>query len=146
MTNEKAKELSVILKAYSEGKSIQYRIFSHDHEWTDWEDFTDYMVFAEMTTDTCPVQFRIKPVEEYVQFETAKEFLDAQKEHGPYLIPDKSDKYVLPTQINQDGLGYVQEYNQMGWYNVFRFYKWQDGTPCGKLAIAKCETDNDKDI
>lgn len=126
MTIEEALQLSEVMKAYSEGKTIQVKSEGRD-PWVD-------VSWTLQTVNTGRYKYRIKPEEPKPRpYANAKEFLDAQKEHGPYLIPDKSDKYVLPTQINQDGLGYVQEYNQMGWYNVFRFYKWQDGTPCGIL-------------
>lgn len=136
MTTEKSKHLSEVLKAYSEGKTIEYRVWNPYGVWCEWTEWSGSSAFNQATNDGQPIEYRIKPEPALRPYANAQEFLKASKEHGPYLIPEKSNTYVLPSKISQGGLGYVQEYNQMCWAQVFKFYKWQDGTPCG---IEECE-------
>lgn len=122
MTKEEAKHLSEILKAYSEGRIIQIHLPSDK-----WED-TPYPAF-----DRHPLNYRIKPEPKYRPYNSAEEFLNAQKEHGPHILYDKFGYNVI-TQINQDSIwiNLYQSHQKISFSKLVN-YKWQDGTPCGVL-------------
>ena len=83
--------------------------------------------------------YRVKPKTRYVPFETAEEFLVAQREHG------YDNGYSVSNGYN-DYCAYVSAFNyvilnkrsyddavSMSFENLLKKnYKFSDGTPCGK--------------
>lgn len=114
ITRENAKELLPIIKAYSEGKKIQYLNCSED--WVDRE---------ILSFDTEPHRYRIKPELKYRPFKSVEECWEEMQKHQPFgwvKIKDKlaSNKYNvldLPTYADFD----------------YRFdnYIFADGAPYG---------------
>lgn len=79
----------------------------------------------------------IKPeLPKYVPYGSAEEFLEAQKEHGPYLYRSETKlAYYMPTMIDNNGIYIhtVYYYNYCSYNDLVNKFCWQDGTPCGKL-------------
>lgn len=127
MTKEEAKHLSEVLKAYSEGKTIERHVYSYEEgeEWQKVDDLTLYIIHH--------YPLRIKPEPKYRPYRNAEEFLNAQKEHGPYIILTDNSSKGIPTKIRDTGIEFgpsevIHTYNKLLGYN-----KWQDGTSCGIL-------------
>ena len=123
MTREEVKHLSDVLKAYSEGKDIQVK------KPNGWVTIVELKDDATMLLN--PEDYRIKPEPKYIPYANAKEFLKAQKEHGPHILYDKFG-YNIITQIEQDSIWINpnQLHQKISFSNLIN-YKWQDGTPCG---------------
>ena len=111
MTREKAKLLSPIIKAYGEGKIIQY--LSDDCIWEDRE----YLNF-----DSEPHKYRIKPKIKYRPFKNADECLEEIQKHQPigWIKNDKGAYFSLSFIDNTTDLEYQ-----------FNRYKFVDGEPFG---------------
>ena len=125
---EYAKYLSEVLKAYSEGKTIQYEYFDKISKSYKWQDLTE---FNKMNFSYG--KYRIKQDPKYRAYKNAEEFLKAQKEHGPYYIQiDLKDEsyYMLPGNVTNTSF---ITYNgcQCPYMEFVLKYVWQDGTPCG---------------
>ena len=106
ITREKAKELLPILKAYSEGKKIQ---FFDDEKWVDRE---------ILSFDSEFHRYRIKPEPKYRPFKDAEECFNEMGKHQPFgyikykdrnsyfpiSFGDNSDfDYLLENRIFADG-------------------------------------------
>ena len=107
MTREKAKELLPIIKAYSEGKKIQ---FFNGVEWVDKEEILFF--------DSEPHKYRIKQEPKYRPFKDAEECFNEMGKHQPFgyikykdrnsyfpiSFGDNSDfDYLLENRIFADG-------------------------------------------
>ena len=125
MTKQEAKHLSEILKAYSEGKTIQFALKGRN----DWD---DYYVLNEdvVTLNTVDFDYRIKPEPKYRPYKNAKEFLMAQKEHGPYLQRMRNAVFRIPTLIGDESIEF-QDGCADAYEDLIESGKWQDSTPCG---------------
>ena len=110
ITRENAKELLPIIKAYSEGKQIQYFEFG---EWIDKE----YLNFTDL-----PSFYRIKPKTKYRPFKNAEECLEEIQKHQPigWIKNEKGAYFSLTFIDNTTDLNYQ-----------FYTYKFADGTPFG---------------
>lgn len=124
MTKEEAKELLPIIQAYAEGKPIQIKGLGG--QWTD--------VNYELDFNSKISYYRIKPETKLRPYATPEEFLQAMKEHGPYLCLG-TEQYYLPIMIVRDnGIVYSGRFK-----TYFKNYEeliklvWQDNTPCGIL-------------
>lgn len=128
MTKEEAAHLSDVLKAYSEGKTIQI------YDRGKWNNCDSIVYF-----DAKPKKYRIKPEPKLRPYKNAEEFLQAQKEHGMYLISkNKGDRVRLPIIVkaeeifmywdpeNPSPTGYMYS-------DLLNYWTHQDGTPCGIL-------------
>ena len=111
MTRATAKLLSPIIKAYGEGKIIQY--LSDDNMWEDRE----YLYF-----DSEPHRYRIKPEPKYRPFKNAEECLEEIQKHQPigWIKNDKGSYFPLSFIDNTTDLEYQ-----------FNRYKFVDGEPFG---------------
>ena len=79
MNRKEAAELLPIIKAFSEGKTIQYRI--RDNETANWNDIDkNYHDFSPYS-----FEYRIKPEPKYRPFRDAKECLKELSTHTHYL-------------------------------------------------------------
>ena len=75
MTKEEATKFAPIIKAYSEGKTIQF--IGEDGK---WHDFTcEDVVFADD-----PNEYRIKPEAKYRPFANAQECWEEMQKHQPF--------------------------------------------------------------
>ena len=126
-------EMVDIMQAYQEGKQIQIYDKIHN-QWVDDEPSWNWGLH----------EYRIKPEPEFAPFESTKEFLEAQREHGGGLI-NILDNEVLNANdiyISINGNVYKGKDTQIG-YNLypigelkdlFKNYKFIDCTPCGKTV------------
>ena len=110
ITRENAKALLNILKAYSEGKKIQ---FFDDEKWVDRE---------ILSFDSEPHRYRIKPKTKYRPFKNAEECLEEIQKHQPigWIKNDKGAYFTLTFIDNKTDLEYQ-----------FYTYKFVDGIPFG---------------
>lgn len=79
----------------------------------------------------------IKEKVKYRPYNNIEEFLNAQKEHGPYLKYKEGNKnWFLPDIIDDEGchIGVSKWNNHEGSISyswICYKFKWQDGTSCG---------------
>lgn len=130
MNREEAKRLSEVLKAYSEGKIIQW-------SWNNCDSWNTIVEPWNFETNIDKITYRVKPEPKYRPYKNAKEFLTAQKEHGIYLglvNRREEDDLFIPDRVNSLGIQWVsiignrifKNYNDLALN-----YAWQDDTPCG---------------
>lgn len=117
-TGEKIK----VMQAYLDDKAIQIRHTVGASEWIDMED-------KEPSWDWNVYVYRVKPTSKIRPYKDAKEFLQAQKEHGQYLKTKGENLFCLPTVIHDSYI--ATPYNKHSYKNVADYFDWQDGTPCG---------------
>ena len=111
MTREKAKELLPIIKAFSEGKDIEYLNF-----WGKWE------LLTEPYFDSEPSKYRIKTKPKYRPFKDTEECFNEMSKHQPFgwiKYKDKNSYFPISFGDNSD-FDYLLE-NRI----------FADGTPFG---------------
>ena len=111
MKRTSAKELLPIIKAYAEGKTIQF--FSNDKGWVDKE----YLNFSEE-----PYLYRIKPEPKYRPFKSVEECWNEMQKHQP--VGWLKSKTTLQLNTYE-----ISEYSD--WERRFNNYTFADGTPYG---------------
>ena len=110
ITRENAKELLPIIKAYSEGKKIQ---FFNGIEWIDKE-----IIYF----DSEPHRYRIKPKPKYRPFKSVEECLNEMSKHQPLgWYKYNNNDYNLVTHLD----------NNTDFEYRFKNYLFVDGTPFG---------------
>lgn len=120
------KEMVEIMLAYDRGEQIEnyYKgewVLAKYPKWN-WE-YVDY---------------RVKPKPKYVPFETAEEFITAQRKKGHFIIDKKSGtKYNI--FINASNIVYLTNIYSFSFFRtlqkIFDEFTFTDGTPCGKEVI-----------
>ena len=120
------KEMAEIMLAYERGEQIEnyYKgewVLAKYPKWN-WE-YVDY---------------RVKPKPKYVPFETAEEFITAQRKKGRFIIDKKSGtKYNI--FINASNIVYLTNMYAFGFIGtlqkIFDEFTFTDGTPCGKEEL-----------
>ena len=120
------KEMAEIMLAYERGEQIEnyYKgewVLAKYPKWN-WE-YVDY---------------RVKPKPKYVPFETAEEFITAQRKKGRFIIDKKSGtKYNI--FINASNIVYLVNIYSFSFLStlkkIFDEFTFTDGTPCGKEVI-----------
>ena len=110
MKRETAKELLPIIKAFSEGKQIQF------FDGTIWEDRNT------LSFDSDPSRYRIKPEPKYRPFKSVEECWNEMQKHQPFGW--LKSKTLLEYRINN-----ISEY--MNFDNYFNVYIFADGLPFG---------------
>ena len=124
------KEMIEVMQAYERGEQIQESI--DQRAW-----FSCVPMWNWARCD-----YRVKPKRSYVPFDTAEEFLAAQREHGDGLISIDGDGVIKAHDISvsPDGSVYEHKENQCAsdceyignLKDLFEYFKMADGTPCGK--------------
>lgn len=124
MTREEAKALLPIIKAFSEGKTIQSRCIKGDTSlWYDDDDFS----FDD------DLEYRIKPSPTYRPFANADECWNEMLKHQPvgWVIKHKDEKELI-VGTRRDG---IQLYSLSGCYYDFdeanRILTFADGSAFG---------------
>ena len=127
------KEMIDVMQAYDSGEQIEC---FNDEEWK---------YVKNPVWDWLHNNYRVKQ-KKYVPFDTAEEFLAAQREHGgDGLISIKDGalkKHDISVSIDgcvydhiDDGdVDYIGEFEDL----LFEDYKFSDGTPCGK-EVETCQ-------
>lgn len=113
-----------VMQAFKEGKAIERK----EYGFTEWkEDF-------EPSWDWIDFDYRVKICPDYRPYNSKVEFLNAQKQHGIYILK-KNGEYLIPTSVINGGVEFTQlgESVSYGWELLFENFCWQDGTPCGIL-------------
>ena len=119
------KEMIEVMQAYDRGEKVQ--LLNRFGFWVD----IDMPEWSWGLRD-----YRVKPNKKYVPFDTAEEFLAAQREHGEVIVDktsgEKSNAYVNKngTVVSTKILSNVWTIGCLG--TIFSYYKFEDGTPCGK--------------
>ena len=130
------KEMIDVMKAYERGEQIE----CFNDYYKQWKD-VDSPIW-----DWLHNEYRVKPKKSYVPFDTAEEFLDAQREHGDGLISIDDNGVVKAHDISISPDGSVYEHGENQWTStceyigdlkdLFEDFKMADGTPCGKEVEA----------
>ena len=80
---------------------------------------------------TC--NYRVKETPKYRPYKDAQEFLQAQKEHGMYLMCNQT--YSFPFQIYANSVVLCNllsdEVEDTTFCELYENFTWQDGTHCG---------------
>ena len=134
MIMKTTKEMIEVMQSYLRGEIIvTHYLYDPKDYWItcgtpiwDWNNF----------------DYRVKPKTKYVPFDTAEEFLAAQRLHGDRLI---STYFIEPLKfndiyINADGIVLIRTKDECGadfdyfgdLKDLFKKFKFSDGTPCGK--------------
>ena len=122
MTREEVCNAAEVMLAYADGKNIQY----FDDNVGKWVDF----YATEPLFNWNIKNFRVKPEPKYRPYNSAEEFMKAQKEHGLYFMRD--ERYYLPSYIDNNGITAVDnKYCRCFYRELLADYKWQDGSPMG---------------
>ena len=118
------KEMIEVMQAYERGEKIE--CFNDEEQWRD----VNKPIWDWLHND-----YRVKPKPKYVQFDTAEEFLAAQREHGK-TVRCKIENFLFNSYVNECGdmilignYGYTKIEDIC---SIFSKYEFADGTPCGK--------------
>lgn len=113
-----------VMQAYERGEHIQRTVIGREECWLD---------IQKICWNWIDYDYRVKP--KYVPFDTAEEFLAAQRLHGisVYVI-NRGVYYAYVNAQNE-----IRLINNKGeklfyptLYGLFIACKFEDGTPCGK--------------
>ena len=128
------KEMIEVMQAYERGEQIQ--ILDINGIWEDKE--YPYWNWAQC-------DYRVKPKKSYVPFDTAEEFLEAQRKHegGMICIDDGCVFGWNDVSITLNGHVFLHKRNKSGEVinffgnlsDLFTYFKMADGTPCGKEVL-----------
>ena len=124
MTREEAKKMWPIVKAFSEGKEIEYR----DNPTEKWGDVGD---IDELSFDAAPECYRIKSEPKYRPFNSVEECWQEMQKHQPFgwLKTEENDKRAI---ICVDNEGIVATNNAFYSFNdTIKYFTFEDGTPFG---------------
>ena len=115
MTREEAKRMLPIIQAFAEGKTIELCCDSGATWVTDYD--------PSFKSGLC---YRIKPESKYRPFKTQEECWNEMLKHQPFgWIMNENKEYLCLLSINK----YFEEKD---FSDVFKTYKFTDGTPFGK--------------
>ena len=128
------KEMIDVMQAYESGEQIEC---FNDEQWKD---------VKNPVWDWLHNNYRVKQ-KKYVPFDTAEEFLAAQRAHGGDALITITEDGVLKKHdisVSLDGsvydhtddgdVDYIGEFEDL----LFEDYKFADGTPCGK-EVKSCQ-------
>ena len=123
------KEMIEVMQAYDRGEMIEC---FNDEQWK----YVKNPVWDWLHND-----YRVK-TKKYVPFDTAEEFLAAQRKHGDGLISIDDNGVIKAHDISISQDGSVYEHKENQWTSdceyignlkdLFEDFKMADGTPCGK--------------
>lgn len=125
MDRNKAKQLLPIIKAFSEGKTIEMKCAE---SWIEVDEDCDFHFPANY--------YRIKPESKYRPFANAEECWQEMLKHQPFgWLKGKEetvDTYFIITGLTNDTSGVTVNIHK-GWsfYGLFSYYIFADGTPFG---------------
>ena len=126
---KKTKEMIEVMQAYDRGEQIQLL------------NRLGICVDIDMPEWSCGLRdYRVKPKNRYVPFDTAEEFLAAYRKHGEF-IENKESGEKMNAYVDKNGivilstaLNCTYTFESLG--TLFGCYKFSDGTPCGKEVEA----------
>ena len=112
------KEMIEVMQAYDRGEKIES---GYGGVWVD----IDMPEWSWGLRD-----YRVKPKPKYVPFDTAEEFLAAQRKHGENVRCKLDDELYHAYINNRNETVLVSHYVNI--VNMYDKYEFEDGTPCGK--------------
>ena len=121
MTREEAKELLPIIKAFAEGKAIQFR--TENRPWID---------LLDNKLERCELfEYRIKPEQTYRPFKTKEECWNEMHKHPDFgWVKYKDSKSMY--HIHVVGHGYILiDGADLSFFEAFDKCEFFDGTPFG---------------
>lgn len=120
------KEMIDVMQAYVRGEEIEERYFDESKDY--------WVACGTPIWDWNNLDYRVKPKKKYVPFETAEEFLEAQRNNG-YLVSNKGkflEAYINGRDTVIISNPYSREFELISLNDLFKNYGFKDGTPCGK--------------
>ena len=128
------KEMIEVMQACERGEQIEFCYT--DEVIKVWQDTNGKPLWNWGDTD-----YRVKPKPKYVPFETAEEFITAQRKKGRFIIDKKSGtKYNI--FINASNIVYLANIYSFSFFGtlqkIFDEFTFTDGTPCGK-EVETCQ-------
>ena len=119
------KEMIEVMQAYDRGEQIEA---CYDGVWVD-------IYIPEWSWGLR--DYRVKPKKKYIPFDTAEEFLAAQRKHGETVRYKIDDELYHVYINNRSETILVSHYGHTGSImtnivNMYDKYEFADGTPCGK--------------
>ena len=122
------KEMIEVMQAYDRGEQIERR-----------DRCGNYWFLAPIPSwDWVQYEYRVKQKPKYVPFETAEEFITAQKKKGRFVI-DKVSGTKYNIFINASNIVYLTNMYAFGFIGtlqkIFDEFTFTDGTPCGKEEL-----------
>lgn len=120
MTREETRKLLPILKAYSEGKTIQF------YDYGKWFDI--YETDFNYSTD----RYRIKPEPKYRPFKSREECWQEMHNHSDFgwLTRIDTGNFERIKSVCQETIEFVVTTSYL-YEDAFKYYKFLDGTPFG---------------
>ena len=118
MIMKTTKEMIEVMQAYDRGEKIES---GYGGVWVD----IDMPEWSWGLRD-----YRVKPKPKYVPFDTAEEFLAAQRKHGENVRCKLDDELYHAYINNRNETVLVSHYVNI--VNMYDKYEFEDGTPCGK--------------
>ena len=120
------KEKIEVMQAYVRGEQVQ--LLNIDGNWED---------IKSPNWNWCKRDYRVKPKKKYIPFDTANEFLEAQRKHGETVRCKIDDELYHVYINNRSETILVSHYGRTGSImtnivNMYDKYEFADGTPCGK--------------
>ena len=119
MTKEEARHLLPVIKAYSEGKAIQHKVYDMKDGTSEWEDL------KKNDEWNWRGEYRIKPEPKYRPFKDAEECWNEMQKHQPFgwvKVKDADEiKYTIYCTVG----------NLCDFEADFDDYTFADGTPFG---------------
>lgn len=124
MTREQAKELLPIIRAYAEGKTIQYK--NSEGGWKDVA-FEENLSFID-----APSKYRIKSEPKYRPFKTNEECWNEMLKHQPFGWVKVKNSKMSYTIVKVDNFHIITALHpQRSFIDSFSEYEFADGTPFG---------------
>lgn len=127
------KEMIEVMQAYESGERIQVKNIADNTKWKEIEFPGWNWIYYD---------YRVKPKSKYIPFETAEEFLTAQRKHGKGLISIDNGEILEVHNISISPNGDIYKHTQNNYSGdckyvgdlkyLFEEYRMADGTPCGK--------------
>lgn len=120
------KEMIEVMQAYERGEQIEEKLDGTTDKWHEVE---------EPLWDWAAFNYRVKPKKKYVPFDTAEEFLAAQREHGVYIF---FGGYKYSAHVNSNSSIRLSPSTDVlkviisDLENILTECTFEDGTPCGK--------------
>ena len=123
MTRQEAKEMLPIIKAFAEGKEIQYR--TCPDKWVDIEE-NERVNFTSPPSD-----YRIKPKPKYRPFQSQKECWNEMMKHQPFgwVKEISSEMPCLINAITNKNIVIMEDISSFK--EALNIYEFKDGTPFG---------------
>ena len=121
------KQMIEVMQAYDRGEKIEC---FNDEQWKD----VNNPIWDWLHND-----YRVKPKKIYVPFDTADEFLAAQRKYSK-TVRRKADNFLFRSYVNEcgdialvDAAGHsiIEDMD-----DIHERYEFLDGTPCGKEVEA----------